>query len=59
MALIFSIFRYLNSKSLNIEIHYSHLYFRDENGERLECGFVGDALKSLNIEMMRIIFHLQ
>ena len=39
MSLIISIFRYLNNEFPNMEIYYSHLYFRDENIELLECGF--------------------
>ena len=39
MGLIISIFRYLNSESPNMEIYYSHIYFRDENRELLKCGF--------------------
>ena len=39
MGFILSIFRDLNSESSNMEMHYSHLYFKDENKELLEYGF--------------------
>ena len=39
MSLILFIFRDLNSESSNMEMHYSHLYFKDENKELLEYGF--------------------
>ena len=39
MGLIISIFRVLNCEYPNVEMHYSHLYFRDENRELLEYEF--------------------
>ena len=46
MSLIIYIFRDVNSESPNMEMHYSCLYFRDQNREFLKhdfCSF-GDAL---------------
>ena len=50
MSFIISIIRDMNSKSLNIEIYYSYLYFRDKNRELLDCQFCSKDSIYIKIE---------
>ena len=45
----------MNNESPNIEMHYSHLYFKDENRKLLKYGFCPP--KSLYIEIELKIEH--